>query len=506
MDSDALTRNPVTRNLIRRSLTALGLLAGLAVGALALFWMQTRTIESSARVLNLSGRQRMLSQRTALLAESLARVSEESERQALRVELVHLSATLESTHNGLLRGDPELALPPAPTPFVEAIYHEAPHHLDAKMQRYLALLRALIAVREHADELRARGELDGRETAVLHQILEDASRGELLGSLDALVGAFQDHQERQIARLQSAKWIVFLLTLVVLVATLRWVIWPMVAQVARDMRALQSREEAIREHHKRLAHVTRLGTMGEMTAGIAHEINQPLSAIGIYAEASRRAVNDGVIDSEIHLRTLAKINAQAHRAGEIIRRIRALGERRDSSRERCDPNVLVEEAIELGETYARLHDLSIVRDLTPDLPTVMVDAIQIQQVLLNLMSNAMEAMAGSAPSSDRRDEARGDVIVSTRIRETDPDGESVDGESGGGIEISVRDHGPGMPVDSEEQLFEPFFTTKESGMGMGLSISRSIVSAHGGTLGFRREAGGGTTFYMVVPVSTKQDE
>ncbi len=489
MQSDALTRNPVTRNLIRRSLTALGLLAGLAVGALALFWLQTRTIESSARVLNLSGRQRMLSQRTALLAESLAREPAGPEREALRHQLMRVSTTLEETHDGLLRGDPELGLPPAPTPSVETIYDDAPHHLDAKMQRYLALLREFTAMPEHEGE---------RSAAVLRQILEAATGGELLDSLDAMVGAFQDHQERQITRLQNAKWIVFLLTLVVLVSTLRWVIWPMVEQVARDMRALQSREEAIREHHKRLAHVTRLSTMGEMAAGIAHEVNQPLSAIAIYAEASRRAIISGAVDSKTHLRTLEKICAQAHRAGAIIRRIRALSERRDSSQEICDLNDLVEDAVELGGTYARFHDLHIVCDLASDLPPVMVDAIQIQQVLLNLISNAMEAMAlwQSPPETP----ARRDVLVSTRRWSADSDAERDDDEFGEGVEVSVRDHGPGLPADSEEQLFEPFFTTKQSGMGMGLSISRSIANSHGGKLGVRHnDDDAGSTFFLILP-------
>lgn len=247
---------------------------------------------------------------------------------------------------------------------------------------------------------------------------------------------------------------------------------------------VQAEQEASRAR-ERLAHVTRLGTMGEMAAGIAHEINQPLSAIGTYAQACRRLIIAGGADDARLLETLDKVSTQAHRAGEVIRRLRSFVRRRESRFEVHDANGIVREAVKLAETEARVRDADIVQDLAAGLSPVHADPVQIQQVILNLIRNGLEAMqeAGAVGES---------LVVRTRAHDRE------------GVEISVTDHGAGLAPAAEETLFRPFHTTKPDGLGMGLSISRSIVRSHGGTIWHTPEPAGGSTFRFTIPVASTE--
>ncbi len=258
----------------------------------------------------------------------------------------------------------------------------------------------------------------------------------------------------------------------------------LVAQVEDLTKRLNAEAEA-RESRERLAHVDRVSLLGEMTAGIAHEINQPLTAIANYADAARRRVISAELDPDKLLTSLAKVSEQAQRAGEVIRRLRSLVKRRDSERELANVNDLLQDSVKLADVDARIHDLTIELVLDPGLPTVYVDAVQIQQVILNLLRNAVDAT---------EDETGGDRIIRARTR-------ILDGEL---VEVTVSDSGVGVSHDAEENLFSPFFTTKESGMGMGLSVSRSIISSHDGRLWFTRNLEGGTTFHFTLPM--KQGE
>ena len=248
-------------------------------------------------------------------------------------------------------------------------------------------------------------------------------------------------------------------------------------------------ERELRESRERLAHVTRLQTVSEMAAGIAHEINQPLTAISVYAEASRRLVLAGEIDSGELLEALEKVGRQARRAGEVVRRLKGLVRRRESTRILADLNELTREIVKLAEIDARMHEAVIRMDLGPNLPRTVVDPVQIQQVVLNLVLNGMEAMEKTPP--DER-------VITLRTRAT----------AAGSIEISVEDRGSGVSREAERNLFRTFFTTKPSGTGMGLAISRTILESHGGRLWFTRNAGRGTTFRLAVPVigEEKSDE
>jgi two-component system sensor kinase FixL len=241
-------------------------------------------------------------------------------------------------------------------------------------------------------------------------------------------------------------------------------------------------EDEARQLQERLTHFSRLSTMGEMAAGLAHEINQPLSAITLYAQACQRFMKSPHRDDADVLEALEQISVQALRAGEVIRRLRNFVKNREVKREAVDCSRLLEDLRTLAETDARLHNVRLRLEAEPGLPTVYADPIQLQQVVLNLVRNAIDAMA-ELPMERR------EVILTTRAL---PDAE---------VEVIVTDHGPGLAPGASEHLFNPFFTTKSSGTGLGLAISRSIVRAHGGRLWHTPNDGSGARFHFTLPVS-----
>jgi two-component system sensor kinase FixL len=240
----------------------------------------------------------------------------------------------------------------------------------------------------------------------------------------------------------------------------------------------QAAEEAVREARERLTHVARLSTLGEMTTGLAHEINQPLTAITLYAQAAERIASQATPDLEEVVVALRQISAQALRAGEIIKRLRGLVRNRQTHEELLDLNAVVRELAVLAEPDARLNDVHLVMDLAAGLPPVLGDAIQLQQVLLNLVRNAIEAV--QATGSER--------LVTLRTS-----------RAGTGVELSVSDLGPGLDAAIRDRLFEAFATTKAAGTGLGLAISRSIIEAHGGRLDWRANEPRGSCFHCFLP-------
>jgi two-component system sensor kinase FixL len=238
------------------------------------------------------------------------------------------------------------------------------------------------------------------------------------------------------------------------------------------------------EAHKaleRMNSVSRLATMGEMAAGISHELNQPLAAIANYAQACVRLLRSPKADIPEVSGALEQIAGQALRAGEIIRRIRSLVRNEDVRRESQDINDLIREVHGLLASDARVHDGRLALDLSSPLPKVTVDGVQIQQVLMNLVHNAFEAQG------TEHDGAPFEVRITTRPTET------------GDVEVSVSDLGPGLVGEVEQKIFEPFFTTKATGTGLGLAISRSIIKAHDARLGYRANQPHGACFYFVLP-------
>jgi two-component system, LuxR family, sensor kinase FixL len=248
--------------------------------------------------------------------------------------------------------------------------------------------------------------------------------------------------------------------------------------IIRDLTERKAQTREAEDLRARLAHVGRLGTLGEMVSGIAHEVNQPLTAISNYASACRRMVQAGAIDGKELAATLDKIGTQAERAGQVIRGLRALVRRRDEQREPVDVNRLIREVIKLVEFEVHQAGYRIDLDLIEPLPQVTGDAVQIQQVVLNLIRNGLDAML---------EKARGDaILIETGLHE-------------GQVEIRVTDSGPGLAAAAQQRLFEPFYTTKPQGIGLGLSICKSIVAAHRGELTGETAPAGGARFRVRLP-------
>lgn len=231
-----------------------------------------------------------------------------------------------------------------------------------------------------------------------------------------------------------------------------------------------------------LGHVARIAMLGEMTAGLAHDLSQPVAAIQNFASACQQCLTADPLDQNALASHLEHIRQQAEQAGRILDRVRSFARNSKPQREPHPINHLVREALTLLECDARFQGVTVQCDLDPEDPIVEVDAVSIEQVIVNLLRNACEAMAESSSETRR-------IAVRTRLlptRET---------------EVSVSDTGPGMSSEVMRNAFIPFFTTKEQGLGMGLAISRSIIDFHRGTLAGERNPEGGMTFRFILPAS-----
>ena len=227
--------------------------------------------------------------------------------------------------------------------------------------------------------------------------------------------------------------------------------------------------------HGRMLQVSRLATIGEMAAGVAHELNQPLTAIANYAQACDRLLGQPAPSLEDIRTAMREIAGQAVRAGDILRRLRTLAQSQPMRRERADINATIDALRDIILADGRLHRAKVQFDLAELLPPVSIDSVQIQHVILNLVRNGLEAPA--EPGAAVRE-----LTVRTELA---PDGD---------VEITVLDNGPGLSSQALERMFDPFFSTKPDGTGLGLAISNTVVRAHGGSLTHRANAPRGACF------------
>ncbi len=248
----------------------------------------------------------------------------------------------------------------------------------------------------------------------------------------------------------------------------------------------QAEEEAQKLRNER-AHISRVLAMGEIAASLAHELNQPLSAIRSYAQAAQRFLNNDPSEPDEVSKALTGIVAGNKRAEEVIQRIRMALKKEPFKLSRLNVKDIIQEVILLVSSKADEQNISLKPELASDLPPVLGDHIQLQQVLLNLIYNGIEAII---------DERNTPVEILVQALSEKPDA----------VTISVRDNGAGIKENQEDILFDAFYTTKSKGMGMGLSISRSIIEDHGGRLWFTRNQDKGTTFYFTVPVYEEENK
>lgn len=249
----------------------------------------------------------------------------------------------------------------------------------------------------------------------------------------------------------------------------------------RDLTDRQEVEQRIHELQEEVLHASRLSSLGEISSMIAHEANQPLSAAGTYLEVARELLagqDPGLLSRG--LKALDQAAAQIRRVGDTIRRIRDFARRKTTSLDQEDLNRIIEEAYGIAVVGSKSRSIRTGFDLSSAQPLVTADRIQIQQVIMNLVRNAFEAMAESP---------RKELLLRSSI--------SADGVA----QISVIDTGPGIPADAAQVLFTPFVTTKEGGTGLGLAISKSIVEAHGGRLWYEDHPEGGAVFSFTLPVA-----
>jgi two-component system sensor kinase FixL len=247
-----------------------------------------------------------------------------------------------------------------------------------------------------------------------------------------------------------------------------------------DISARKAAEEEARRRREQLEQLSRVSLLGEMTASIAHELNQPLSAIVSNASAGQRFLDRGNADPEMIREILADVGADGRRAHDVIQNIRNTIKKGATVRQRIDVNEMVTTVAHLMQPNAATSSCEVCTSLGRDLAPVEGDPIQIQQVLINLVGNAFEAVRESSATNRR-------VEITTERNGNET------------ICVSVRDHGRGIPEEARERLFEQFFTTKKDGLGMGLAIVRSIIEAHGGHISAENIDGDGARFYFTLP-------
>jgi signal transduction histidine kinase len=281
-------------------------------------------------------------------------------------------------------------------------------------------------------------------------------------------------------------WIITGFSICILQALLITALLANLVKRHRAERSLKQAEKQARHHREQINLLSRVSLLGEMTASLAHELGQPLSAIITNANAGKRLIDKGKEDPETLRDILVSVASDGRRAHEIVQNVRNTVKKGDAIRCPINLNELVTNVAHVVRPDAVAYSCEVETSLAEDLPLIEGDPVQIQQVLVNLVSNAFDAMR-QTPANQRK------VEISTA------------GNGDGEVRLSVRDHGTGIRSEVHEQLFDQFFTTKEQGLGMGLAIVRSIVEAHGGKIHAENVADGGACFYFTLPVTKKHD-
>jgi two-component system sensor kinase FixL len=256
--------------------------------------------------------------------------------------------------------------------------------------------------------------------------------------------------------------------------------------ILRDVSDIRVAEQAARQSQSELAHVTRIGLLGEISASLAHELNQPLGAILSNAQVLKRQIDATPTRLDGADEVISDVIYDVRRAGAVVQRLRALSKPGKQKTEAVDLNQIVTETKDLLSSEIVIRQVSLTMELAPGLPAASCDRIQLQQILLNFLTNAFDAMDGLEPAGRH-------LLIRTRQAGTTA------------VEVCVKDSGVGFKGESDQRLFEPFYTTKESGMGMGLAISRTILQAHGGRLWAENNRGPGAAFYFTVPADSATD-
>ena len=257
--------------------------------------------------------------------------------------------------------------------------------------------------------------------------------------------------------------------------------------IIRDISPQKKMEREAAEARDQLAHMDRVNMLSEMATGIAHEINQPLTAISMYAQTALRIIESPTPKMDLLTRSLEKLSVQSHRAGSVIERMQKMVRHEDSERQSVHCNNLIEGVRNLAEIEAQLRNIEI--EFNPNTQEecfIFSDTIQIQQVALNLLRNGMQAMESISCKNGNK------ISINIEIHKQH-------------VKFSIVDQGTGITPEVEKILFEPFSSTKKQSMGIGLSLCRSIINSHGGQIGYTNNVQGGATFYFTLPLYAQND-
>jgi two-component system sensor kinase FixL len=470
--------------LHRKYLVALAVVTALVLGDQVLVLPYLARLTTDAPLINVAGRQRMLSQR---LAKAALLVDREPGDQAVAAlgEMKEVLALWSASQERLSRDEK----------WSSGAGSATSAELAALEPRFNALRDAAIRLIESRED-RPADVAKGRES--LASILEH--EGAYLQAMDRLVGRYEAEARGRIENLRRVGWGLTALTLLGLVAIGRFILRPAVELIRRQVDDLRrSRDEmedrvnertrhleAAGERHQALveqfSHVDRTNAVGEMASALAHELNQPLGAIANYAEGCLIALDAPEPDLEDVRGALRHLRSTTMRANRIIDRVRRFVTRQAPTVQPFAANQAVNEAMEILDFEIQRHRAKVELDLASDLPFLQGDQVQIQQVLVNLIRNALQSLSQSQTLNPK-------LVVSTR-----PHGRE-------GIEFSVTDNGEGVPPDHLDRIFDTYFSTRADGMGMGLPICRTIVEAHQGRLTVESEPGVRTTFRFRLPAA-----
>lgn len=463
----------IARSLTLKYALTLGLLAGLALANYLILGIQITAGRSVAEAANLSGRQRTLLQRSALLAQELAFASGTAERDKLRKELLATVEPMEQTHHGLIRRD---SIVPAPKS-VEEVYFNSPWLLDTEMRNFVAQLRSLVETPDN--QL-------GPTSPQVRYLRDTAANRRLAEGLDAVMSAYQQEAEAKTDRLQNlAVW--SLGSTVAVLAISGWFVFrPMVHRVKTDMDALGELNETLErrvaertalaeQRAEKLVQAERLAAIGQMVAGVAHESRNALQQIQACCGMLGWKIQG---DSQIEelVRDVEKAQKRLQRLFDDLRGYAAPMKLERSPR---DLREILAEAWDALEHERNGRRASLRQEiLTADTGCV-VDPLRLEEVFRNILENSLAACPG-------------EVVISARLTDSAMGGRQA-------LEAAIHDNGPGLTGEQREKIFQPFYSTKSRGSGLGMAIARRIVEAHGGRIAVGNTDGCGTEILVLIP-------
>ena len=485
----------VTAHLNRRYLASFGVAAALLLANQLLVQRPLLRLATDGPVINVAGRQRMLSQRLVKAALALSIATDDAQRTTRRTELREVLRLWTVSQRGLRDGNLALSLPGDNSlPIAAAL-----ERLQPDFNRLRAAAAGLLDA------------ADGSGSAAALEVMLQ-TEGPYLQRMDRIVDLYAAEARARATRLLWIGWVFTGLTLLTLAAVGVFVLAPAARLIGRQMlhvrqardlleqrvqqrtaelqaaavslqQAQQERRAADERHRQlleRFSHAARVNSMGEMASGLAHELNQPLGTVANYVGGCLERLAQPTPALPELQAALVRAQAATLRAGEIVRRIRRFATRHEHEAQLIAPKELVAEVVSFLAEDARERGVLLEPRSAPNLPLVLGDAVQLQQVLVNLIHNAADAMA--APQMPT-----GPIVI------------TINQTAAGDVRFAVTDSGPGIPADQLDSIFDPFYSTRAAGMGMGLAISRSIVEAHQGRIGAESMPLTGTTVWFTLP-------